>query len=198
MASIGKYEVREKIGAGGFGVVYRGYDPFIRREVAIKTCSSEEEDVRRRFANEARIAGNLQHRNITTVYDFGIQEETPYLVQEYLSGEDLDRKIRRKEFLSFPEKLLYLVQIARGLAFAHDNGVIHRDIKPGNIRILEDGGGQPLVEATYHIRITGRMAQLRNVSHREEGRVTEVLRAVKGGFVIRRTEGGSHLGAEDD
>ncbi len=63
----------------------------------------------------------------------------PYLVQEYLTGEDLDRKIKRKDAISDPEKVLYLVQIARGLEYAHSKGVIHRDIKPANIRILEDG-----------------------------------------------------------
>ncbi len=139
MEKIGKYQVLEKIGVGGFGVVYKGYDPFIKRFVAIKTCTSDEEEIRTRFFQEAEIAGNLQHRNIVTVYDFGIQDAVPYLVQEYLSGEDLDRKIKRRESLSQRERVLYLVQVARGLEYAHSKGVIHRDIKPANIRILEDG-----------------------------------------------------------
>jgi|CXWL01.1.fsa_nt_gi serine/threonine-protein kinase len=142
MESLGKYQIVEKIGEGGFGVIFKGFDPFIKRAVAIKTCTSEAEDIRSRFYNEAQIVGNLQHRNITTVYDFGVVEGVPYLVQEYLTGEDLDRKIKRKEFLPYPEKLLYLVQIARGLEFAHSRGVIHRDIKPANIRILEDGAAK--------------------------------------------------------
>jgi serine/threonine protein kinase len=136
---IGKYEIVEKIGVGGFGEVFKGYDPFIKRHVAVKTCSSEDESVRSRFFQEAEIAGNLHHRNVTTVYDFGLQDGLPYLIQEYLSGEDLDRKIKRRDYLPFPEKLYYLLQIARGLAYAHRQGVIHRDIKPSNIRILEDG-----------------------------------------------------------
>ncbi len=136
---IGKYSIIEKIGVGGFGEVYKGYDPFIKRHIAVKTCNTTDQEIRNRFFQEAEIAGNLNHRNITTVYDFGIQDNLPYLIQEYLSGEDLDRKIKRKEFLPFPEKLYYLLQIARGLAYAHANGVIHRDIKPANIRILEDG-----------------------------------------------------------
>ena len=93
MRNIGKYEVVEKIGDGGFGTVYKGFDPGIRRFVAIKSCTSEEPEVRSRFFHEAQIAGNLQHRNIVTVYDFGLQDEVPYLVQEYLTGEDLDRKV---------------------------------------------------------------------------------------------------------
>ena len=138
MQSIGKYQILEKIGVGGFGIVYKGYDPFIKRHVAVKTCTSDDEDTRQRFYREAEIAGNLQHRNIVTVYDFGVQEGIPYLVQEYLSGEDLDHKIKRRDFLAFPQKLFYLIQIARGLEFAHAHGVIHRDIKPANIRVLED------------------------------------------------------------
>ncbi len=138
METLDKYQILEKIGVGGFGVVYKAYDPFIKRHVAIKTCTSEDTETRERFMREAEIAGNLHQRNIVTVYDFGFQDGVPYLVQEYLSGEDLDRKIKRREFLSLPEKLLYLVQIARGLQYAHSRGVVHRDIKPANIRILDD------------------------------------------------------------
>ena len=138
MEMLDKYQVLEKIGVGGFGVVYKAYDPFIKRHVAIKTCTSEETETRERFMREAEIAGNLHHRNIVTVYDFGFKDGVPFLVQEYLSGEDLDRKIKRREFLSLPEKLLYLMQIARGLQYAHSRGVVHRDVKPANIRILDD------------------------------------------------------------
>ncbi|MEM1206051.1 MAG: protein kinase [Acidobacteriota bacterium] len=139
MDKIGKYQLLEQIGVGGFGEVFRGFDPFIKRNVAIKTCSSQSTEIRSRFFQEAEIAGNLNHRNITTVYDFGVEGDLPFLIQEYLSGEDLDRKIKRREFLPYPEKVFYLLQIARGLACAHDEGVIHRDIKPANIRILDDG-----------------------------------------------------------
>ena len=139
MRNIGKYEVVEKIGEGGFGTIFKGFDPHIRRFVAIKSCSSEEQEVRNRFFHEAQIAGNLQHRHIVTVYDFGLQDQVPYLVQEYLSGEDLDRKIKRKDVIPLAEKLLYLIQVARGLDYAHSKGVVHRDIKPANVRILEDG-----------------------------------------------------------
>jgi len=139
MRTIGKYEVIEKIGDGGFGVVFKGFDPHIKRFVAIKSCTSEEQEVRNRFFHEAQIAGNLQHRHIVTVYDFGLQDEVPYLVQEYLSGEDLDRKIKRKDTIPLADKLLFMMQVARGLEYAHSKGVTHRDIKPANIRILEDG-----------------------------------------------------------
>ncbi len=139
MQHFGKYQVAEKIGEGGFGVIYKGFDPGIQRTVAIKTCTSEDQDIRERFVREARIAGNLHHRNITIVYDFGTEGGVPYLVQEYLTGEDLDHKIKRGDDIPFGTKILYLIQVARGLEYAHRQGVIHRDVKPGNIRVLDDG-----------------------------------------------------------
>jgi serine/threonine-protein kinase len=139
---IGKYEIIEPIGEGGFGMVYKGFDPFIKRHVAIKTCTSPDQELRQRYFREAEIAGRLDHPNIVRIFDFGTENDTPFLVQEFLAGGDLDRKIGGHEFVPFPERLLYLIHIARGLAYAHDQGVIHRDIKPANIRILEDGSAK--------------------------------------------------------
>ena len=139
MQNMGKYQILEKIGTGGFGEVYKGRDPYIKRHVAVKTCLTDDQEIRNRFFREAEIAGNLHHRNVTTIYDFGVENDIPFLVQEYLTGEDLDHKIKRKDFMPYAEKAYYLIQIARGLAYAHSQGVIHRDIKPANIRILEDG-----------------------------------------------------------
>ncbi|HUP24122.1 MAG TPA: protein kinase [Thermoanaerobaculia bacterium] len=134
----GKYEILRRIGEGGFGVVYQGRDPFIKRQVAIKTCSSSHEETRRRFLREAEIGGGIEHPNITIIYDFGYEGETPYLVQEFLSGEDLDEKIGRRESIPLTTKLDYLLQTAQGLGFAHEHGITHRDIKPSNLRILDD------------------------------------------------------------
>ncbi len=139
MKKFGKYEVVEQIAVGGFGTVYRGFDPVIKRPVAIKACTSQDRTTRERFQLEAEIGGNLHHRNITTVHDFGVEGETPFLVQELLDGEDLDRKIKRREDVSPGKKLLYLTQIARGLEHAHSKGVVHRDLKPANVHILPDG-----------------------------------------------------------
>jgi serine/threonine-protein kinase len=138
MQKAGKYEILRKIGTGGFGVVYEGRDPFIKRRVAIKTCTSEDEEMRQRFFREAEIAGNLEQKNIVTIFDFRFEDGVPYLVQEYLPGEDLDHKITRRDPLTLPQRLEILLQVAQGLAYAHARGVIHRDIKPGNIRVLED------------------------------------------------------------
>ena len=139
MEKAGKYEILRKIGSGGFGVVYEGRDPFIKRRVAIKTCTSEDEDIRQRFFREAEIAGNLQHKNIVTIHDFGLEDGIPYLVQEYLTGEDLLHAVNRRDPLPLERKLDILLQVAHGMAYAHSQGVIHRDIKPANVRLLEDG-----------------------------------------------------------
>lgn len=140
LSQVGKYQILEKIGVGGFGAVYKGRDPFIKRNVAIKTCQSDEQEIRKRFFREAEYAGNLHHPNITTIYDFGVTEEgVPYIVQEFLTGEDLDRRIKRKDAIDPREKLRILSDICDGLGYAHAGGIVHRDIKPANIRILEDG-----------------------------------------------------------
>src|SRR6185503_302134 len=136
---IAKYEVLEKIAEGGFGTVYKARDPFIKRLVAIKTCSVADEEMARRFFREAEIAGRFDHPNVTIVHDFGVEEQTAYLVQEYLSGEDLLQKIRRREPLPLRQKVDWLLQVANGLAYAHAQQVIHRDIKPANLRVLENG-----------------------------------------------------------
>src|ERR1700693_4824011 len=106
LTQVGKYQIVEKIGVGGFGSVYKGRDPFIKRAVAIK----------KRFFREAECAGNLQHRNVTTIYDFGVTDEgVPYIVQEFLTGEDLDKKIKRKEVIPLSRKLRILLDICVGL-----------------------------------------------------------------------------------
>jgi len=140
LTQVGKYLIEEKVGVGGFGTVYKGRDPFIKRAVAIKTCQSEEEEIKKRFFREAEFAGNLHHRNITTIYDFGVTDDgTPYIVQEFLTGEDLDKLARRRDPLPLRRKLEILVDVCEGLGYAHTAGIIHRDIKPSNVRILEDG-----------------------------------------------------------
>ena len=136
---IGKYEILEQIGVGGFGAVYRGRDPFIKRTVAVKTCQLNDEEIKSRFFREAELAGNLHHRNITTIYDFGVENGIPYIVQEFLSGEDLDKIIKRGDPMTVPRKIEILTAITEGLGYAHQQHIIHRDIKPANIRVLADG-----------------------------------------------------------
>ena len=136
---IGKYEVSSQIAAGGFGIIYKAWDPYIKRPVAIKMCASPDEEVRQRFQQEAQFVGNLVHRNITLVFDFGVENDIPYIVQEYLTGYDLDPLVRAGVVNDTRTVVSILLQICEGLDFAHNRGIIHRDIKPSNIRVLEDG-----------------------------------------------------------
>lgn len=136
---IGKYEVISQIAVGGFGVIFKAWDPFIKRPVAIKMCASHDEEVRQRFHQEAQFVGNLVHRNITMVFDFGVQDGVPYLVQEFLTGFDLDHLLNSGVLGDLNAVASVLLQVAEGLRFAHQRGIVHRDIKPSNIRILEDG-----------------------------------------------------------
>jgi serine/threonine protein kinase len=136
---IGKYEISEQIGTGGFGAVFKGRDPFIKRTVAVKTCQLNDPEIKSRFFREAELAGNLHHRNITTIYDFGVENDIPYIVQEFLTGEDLDKVVKRGQPIPLQRKVEILIAISEGLHFAHEAHVIHRDIKPANIRILENG-----------------------------------------------------------
>ena len=136
---IGKYEVNARIAAGGFGVIFKAWDPFIKRTVAIKMCSTPDEEVRKRFQQEAQFVGNLVHRNITLVFDYGVQDEVPYIVQEFLTGYDLDELLKAGVVGDEHAIASILIQVCEGLDFAHHRGIVHRDIKPSNIRVLEDG-----------------------------------------------------------
>ncbi len=133
-----RYELIEPLNAGGFAMVFRGYDPLIKRPVAVKKCASMQPDVRDRFAREAEIVGKLDHPAIVRLFDFGIAEGVPFLVQELLDGEDLSDRIDRGPPVPLRRRLEILRSVAEGLAHAHDQGVVHRDIKPSNIRLLAD------------------------------------------------------------
>lgn len=143
MKRIGKYEVISELGRGGMGVVYRARDPQIGRFVAIKTISAElagSSELIDRFAQEARAAGQLQHPNIVTIYDVGEADGLAFIVMEFLQGQTLDRVISRQLDLRLIHKIRYILEVCRGLQFAHRRGVIHRDIKPSNIFITVEGG----------------------------------------------------------
>jgi eukaryotic-like serine/threonine-protein kinase len=138
-AKIGKYDVLRLIGRGGMGVVYEALDPKLERHVAIKMILGATPGLLARFDREARSTGSLQHQNIVTIYEFGDQEGSPYLVMEYLEGMSLDTAISTGRALSLATKLSICVDVCNGLNYAHDRGIIHRDIKPGNVMLLEDG-----------------------------------------------------------
>jgi serine/threonine-protein kinase len=142
MERIGRYELRDKLGQGGMGVVYRAFDTLLHRVVAVKIISATIDgnpDLRERFFREARAAGQLSHPNIITIHDLGEENGVPYLAMEYLEGEDLQRRMSGHDKMSLSHKLDLAIEICEGLQFAHNHAVIHRDIKPANIFITDDG-----------------------------------------------------------
>ena len=132
---IGPYEIVSLLGAGGMGEVYRARDSRLRREVAVKVLPpsfAKDTDRLRRFEQEARMAGALNHPNILAIFDIGAQDGVPYIVSELLEGEALRARMQQRPVP--PRKALdYGMQIARGLAAAHEKGIVHRDLKPENI-----------------------------------------------------------------
>ncbi len=140
---IGKYTVIERIGRGGMGYVYRAHDPILKRDVAIKTMLkdvSDDDELRNRFMREAQSAGGLRHPNVVTIYDLGEDETgTPYIAMEFLTGTDLEHIIKGKIELPLLRKLDIIIQTCQGLGYAHANGIVHRDIKTANIRLLDNG-----------------------------------------------------------
>jgi hypothetical protein len=139
----GRYEIIERVGRGGMGVLYRGRDTVLDREVALKVLVGDfvgDADARARFFREAKAAAKLQHRNIVTIFEFGEEDSMPYMVMEFLRGRDLSSRMRSSEPFPLEEKLDIVAQLCTGLHFAHQQGVVHRDIKPGNIWLLGDGG----------------------------------------------------------
>lgn len=139
---IGKYDVLGVIGRGGMGVIYKGVDPGIGRVVAIKMITgafADDPELLHRFYREAQSVGNLQHPNIVTIYDLGVEDGSPYLVMEFLEGESLDALISTRRALSLEEKLDIVVQVCEGVGYAHKRQIVHRDIKPANVMRLQDG-----------------------------------------------------------
>lgn len=140
---IGKYSILERIGRGGMGYVYKAHDPILKRDVAIKTMLkdvADDEELRNRFLREAQSAGGLRHPNVVTIYDLGEDENgCPFIAMEFLSGTDLEHLIKNKVDMPLLKKLDIMIQTCHGLGYAHANGIVHRDIKTANIRLLDNG-----------------------------------------------------------
>src|SRR5262245_56328823 len=139
-ARLGPYEVLAAIGAGGMGEVYRARDPRLARDVAIKVLPaafSSDADRLRRFEQAARAAAALNHPTILVVYDIGTDADRPYIVSELLDGRSLRNQMRSD--LAIRRAIEHAIQIAHGLAAAHEKGIVHRDLKPENVFVTSDG-----------------------------------------------------------
>jgi len=144
LQKIGRYDITGELGKGAMGVVYKATDPNIGRTVAIKTTrldahGLDTEDLLRRFRNEARSAGTLNHPNIVTIYDAGEQEGVFYIAMEYIEGETLHGLLSQHRSLPVEKVIDIVRQVCAGLDYAHAHGVIHRDVKPANIMLGASG-----------------------------------------------------------
>jgi len=144
ISHLGRYEIVGELGQGAMGVVYKATDPLIDRIVAIKTITlslaqEEREEYEARFYQEAKAAGRLSHPNIVTIFDVGRSGDIAYIAMEFLQGRELRDILNDEKLLPVDQVLDIVAQVALGLAYAHEHGIIHRDVKPSNIMVLRDG-----------------------------------------------------------
>src|SRR4051812_30542648 len=162
---LGKYEIRRELGRGAMGVVYEGYDPLIKRSVALKTIRADQlagenaETVIARFRREAQAAGRLSHPNIVSIYDFGEEEGVWYIAMEFVNGRELKDYFQADERFSTGDIVRIMTKLLDALDYSHRQGVIHRDIKPANIILLPDGAVKVADFGIAHIE-TSNMTQV--------------------------------------
>ena len=171
---IGRYRVTRELGRGGMGVVYLAVDPFIGRKVAIKTTLTppptdpdEFDEYQQAFFNEARSAGRLSHRNIVALYDASVDVDQSYLVMEYVDGPTLNEYCRKGNLMPLQKVINIIFLCSKALHYAHENDVIHRDIKPRNI--LLDQQGRPKISDFGIATVAG--ARTSQFQFRETGSV---------------------------
>ncbi|MHC4620786.1 MAG: bifunctional serine/threonine-protein kinase/formylglycine-generating enzyme family protein [Planctomycetota bacterium] len=146
MSKLGKYEIIEEVGRGGFAVVYKARDPDLDRLVALKVLAPHltwEREFAARFQNEAKSAARLRHPNVVTIYETGEEDGQLYIAMEYLEGRTLAQVIEDEGALPLERVLAILGQVADALDYAHKQGVLHRDVKPANIMVEEGGRAKP-------------------------------------------------------
>jgi serine/threonine-protein kinase len=149
ISNLGRYEIISELGQGAMGVVYKATDPLIDRIVAIKTINlglalDEKDEYEGRFYQEAKAAGRLSHPNIVTIFDLGKSEDVAYIAMEFLQGKELREILDDAEAMPVGRILDIVSQVALGLAYAHEHGIVHRDVKPSNIMVSSEG----------HVKIT--------------------------------------------
>ena len=138
----GRYELEEHVGSGGMSRVYRAHDRLLERTVALKILHehySQDEEYVERFRREARAVAQIAHPNVVTVIDRGEHEGRQFIVFEYVDGENLKQLVTREGPLPAKQVIELGLQVASALASAHDRGVVHRDVKPQNVILSEDG-----------------------------------------------------------
>lgn len=140
---LGRYYLAERLGEGGMATVYKAYDTRLERDVAVKIIRSaafpqeEFDSILKRFEREAKSLAKLSHPNIVKVHDYGEHDGSPYLVMEYLPGGTLKKVLGKPVF--WQEAVQLILPVGRGVAYAHQRGILHRDIKPANILMTESG-----------------------------------------------------------
>jgi serine/threonine-protein kinase len=149
ISHLGRYEIIGELGQGAMGIVYKAKDPLIDRILAIKTISldlalGEKAEYEARFYQEAKAAGRLSHPNIVTVYDVGKSGDVAYIAMEFLQGRELHEILQEGNRLPISLVLDIVKQVALGLSYAHEHGIVHRDVKPSNIMVIRD----------WHVKIT--------------------------------------------
>lgn len=149
ISHLGRYEIVGELGQGAMGVVYKASDPLIDRIVAIKTITlslaqEERDEYEARFYQEAKAAGRLSHPNIVTIYDVGRSGDIAYIAMEFLQGRELRDILNDGKLLPVDQVIDIVAQVAMGLSYAHEHGIVHRDVKPSNIMVGRDG----------HVKIT--------------------------------------------
>lgn len=143
---VGPFEVRDRLGHGGMGMVYLAYDPMLDRSVAVKVLRVPDEETRRRFLREARLHAKVQHPHIVNIYAVGEHEGQPYLAMEYIAGSTLAAIVRNGDEVPLARKVTWLAELSAGLDHAHRYGVVHRDVKPSNILIARETGRLRLLD----------------------------------------------------
>jgi len=152
--TLGKYEILAEQGRGGMGVVYKARDRVLGRIVALKTLTLElvdSPDSLKRFYREAQAAGGLQHPNLVTIFDLGEASGRPYIAMEFVEGESLRDIIERRAPMPLPRRLKIIRQFCSGLAYAHEHGLVHRDVKPANILIRNDDTAKVVDFGIVHV-----------------------------------------------
>src|SRR4026209_1275382 len=138
-STIGRYHVVSRIARGGMGTLYLAFDPKLDRQIAIKILTDDNDQLRERFAREARSGARLRHPHIVTIFDVGESEGRPFIAMEYIQGQTLATLIGNRVPLTIARKLEIIEDLCDGLSFAHKAGIVHRDIKPANIMLEPHG-----------------------------------------------------------